>query len=115
MNSKNNMLSAKNIRIHGMDDTRWTKHDKITQYKGLINLFNRDRKIVDADTTVDSRKQKMQLKQLKKDIDTSRSRLQQMIHGDKQELRNALAEHKPMQLAYQELPALVRAIPSSSC
>lgn len=106
------MLSAKMVRIHGMDDTRWTKQDKSSQYKGLVNLFNRDRKIAVADTTVTARKQKMQLKALKNDIETSRNRLQGLIIGDKQELRNTLAEHKPMQLAYQELPALVHLLPS---
>lgn len=90
-----------------MDDVRWTKQEKANQYKGLIKLFKRDRKIVAADTVVAARKQKMELRELKKDIESGRNHLQAMIKGDKQKLRNALAEHKDMQLAYQELPALV--------
>lgn len=101
------MLSAKHVRIHGFSDSRWTTNDQMLQYKGLIKLYNRDRKITDVDIDVAERKQKFEWKTLKKDIESSRNKLQGMIFGDKQERRNALAEHKRMQLAYQELPALV--------
>lgn len=101
------MLSAKNVRMHGMTDTRWTINDQMLQYKGLVKLYKRDRKILIVDTAVAQRKQKFQWKQLKKDIESSRKKLQGVTIGDKQKVRNTLAEHKSMQLAYQELPTLV--------
>lgn len=107
MTSKNNMLSVNNVRIHGFADKRWTKADQMLQYKGLVKLYKRDRKIINVDVGVAARKQKFELKALKRGIENSRNQLQQVIVGDKQETRNALAEHKRMQLAYQELPTLV--------
>lgn len=93
--------------MHGMNDERWTINDQMLQYKGLVKLYKRDRKINNVDTAVAERKQKIELKKLKKEIEASRNKLQNVIIGDKQEVRNALAEHRSMQLAYQELPTLV--------
>lgn len=35
------MLSANKVKLHGLKDDRWVVKDKITQYKGLINLFGK--------------------------------------------------------------------------
>lgn len=35
-----NMLSAKKVKLHGLQDKRWTVQDHLTQYKGLVNLFS---------------------------------------------------------------------------
>ncbi|KAI4470336.1 coiled-coil domain-containing protein [Holotrichia oblita] len=100
------MLSAKKVKLHGMQDNRWTTKDKITQYKGLINLFTRDSKIMQIDTQVANKKQQQLLKQLHKDIVLNRQKLDNAFRGDKQQIRNVLQEHRSMQLAYQELHAL---------
>ncbi|KAK9702346.1 hypothetical protein QE152_g30021 [Popillia japonica] len=100
------MLSAKKVKLHGMQDNRWTTKDKITQYKGLINLFTRDSKIMQIDTQVANKKQQQLLKQLHKDIVLNRQKLDNAFRGDKQQIRNVLQEHRNMQLAYQELHAL---------
>lgn len=50
------------------------------------------------------------LKQISKDIVTSRKSLDNAIGGDKQNLRNALQEHKDLQLAYQHLDPEVNEI-----
>lgn len=37
------MLSAQKVKLHGMTSSKWTTKDKITQYKGLINLYSKCR------------------------------------------------------------------------
>ncbi|XP_044758332.1 uncharacterized protein LOC123316355 [Coccinella septempunctata] len=99
--NKLNMLSARKVKLHGMTSAKWTTKDKITQYKGLINLYLRDSAILKTDTNVTKRRQTKELKQLQKQIETNRGVLDNAIRGDKQQLRNTLAEHREMQLAYQ--------------
>lgn len=43
---KSDMLSSKKIKLHGMSEPRWTTRDKITQYKGLINLYSKFHKVL---------------------------------------------------------------------
>lgn len=100
MNSTN-MLSANKVKLHGMTSTKWTTRDKITQYKGLINLYTRDKKIIEMDTLIAQKKQARELKMLQKQIEQNRRDLDNAIRGDKQKLRNTLAEHRTIQLAYQ--------------
>lgn len=95
------MLSARKVKLHGMTSAKWTTKDKITQYKGLINLYLRDSAILKTDTNVTKRRQTKELKQLQKQIETNRGVLDNAIRGDKQQLRNTLSEHREMQLAYQ--------------
>lgn len=59
------------------------------------------------DTQVANKKQQQLLKQLHKDIVLNRQKLDNAFRGDKQQIRNVLQEHRNMQLAYQELHALV--------
>lgn len=100
MNSTN-MLSANKVKLHGMTSTKWTTRDKITQYKGLINLYTRDKKIIEMDTQTAQKKQSKELRILQKDIELSRKDLDNAVRGDKQKLRNTLADHREMQLAFQ--------------
>lgn len=97
----NNMLSANKVKLHGMTSTKWTTKDKITQYKGLIKLYTRDRKIMEMDTGVAEKRQQRELKKMQKEIENNRKDLDNAIRGDKQKLRNTLADHREMQLAYQ--------------
>ncbi|KAL1517596.1 hypothetical protein ABEB36_001337 [Hypothenemus hampei] len=99
--NKTNMLSANKIKLYEMTSNRWTTKDKITQYKGLIKLYTRDRKIMEIDSAVAEKKQSRELKKMQKDIDQNRKDLDNAIRGDKQKLRNTLADHREMQLAYQ--------------
>ncbi|XP_050310862.1 uncharacterized protein LOC126746569 [Anthonomus grandis grandis] len=96
-----NMLSANKVKLHGMTSTKWTTKDKITQYKGLIKLYTRDRKIIEMDTGVAQKKQTRELKNMQKEIEQNRKDLDNAIRGDKQKLRNTLADHRQMQLAFQ--------------
>ncbi|KAJ8962954.1 hypothetical protein NQ314_005671 [Rhamnusium bicolor] len=104
MNSTN-MLSANKVKLHGMTSTKWTTKDKITQYKGLINLYidndQEIKKIIEMDTVIEQRKQTKEVKNIQKEIDENRKTLDNAIRGDKQNLRNILAEHREIQLAYQ--------------
>ncbi|CAH1955951.1 unnamed protein product [Acanthoscelides obtectus] len=96
-----NMLSANKVKLHGMTSTKWTTKDKITQYKGLINLYTRDKKIIEVDTLISQKKQTKELKGIQREIEQNRKDLENAVQGDKQKLRNTLAAHREMQLAFQ--------------
>ncbi|XP_044270461.1 hyaluronan-mediated motility receptor-like [Tribolium madens] len=96
-----NMFSAKKVKLHGMKSEKWTTKDKINQYKGLISLYTRDRKIIELDTNVTRRKLSRLIKDLQKAVYNDRRELDNEIRGDKQKLRNTLAEHRELQLAFQ--------------
>ncbi|GJQ68187.1 hypothetical protein Trydic_g16830 [Trypoxylus dichotomus] len=100
------MLSTRKVKLHGMRDKRWVTKDKITQYKGLINLFKRDNKIMQVDTNIQKKKQKQELSLLHRGIEQDREALTNVIRGDRQQIRNVLQEHKRLQLAYQELQVM---------
>ncbi|XP_063920099.1 uncharacterized protein LOC135135071 [Zophobas morio] len=101
MNIINNPLSAKNVRIHGMSSDKWTTKDKVTQYKGLVTLYKRDRQITEVDRAVASKRQLKGLQSLRKDIESSRLKLHNAVGGDRQKLRNILSDNHELQLAYQ--------------
>ncbi|XP_019867960.1 uncharacterized protein LOC109596812 [Aethina tumida] len=105
MMGSRNMLSVKKVKLHGMTSTKWTTKDKITQYKGLINLYTRDKSIMEADAIVEQKKQYKDLKKLQRNVEKHRKELDNAIGGDKQQLRNTLREHKEMQMAYENLPS----------
>lgn len=59
------------------------------------------------------KKQFKEIKQLRKDIQGNRTDLDNAIQGDRQQLRNTLAEHRDLQLGFQNLPPIVRLIIST--
>lgn len=61
----------------------------------------RDKKIIEMDTIIAQKKQSKEAKNLQKEIEANRKDLDNVIRGDKQKLRNTLAEHREMQLAFQ--------------
>ncbi|KAJ8951279.1 hypothetical protein NQ318_008182 [Aromia moschata] len=99
--NKHNMLSAAKVRVHGMTSSKWTTKDKIIQYKGLIKLYTRDKKIMEQDNIIEGKKLFKELKTLQHQIEGDRKILESAIRGDKQRLRNTLADHKKMLLAHQ--------------
>ncbi|XP_026316058.1 uncharacterized protein LOC113227376 [Hyposmocoma kahamanoa] len=99
------MLSAAKVRIHGMQDENWVIKDKINQYRGLIKLYERDRKIHEGDLAKQKRRYSRDIRQLRKDISTKRDELGVVVYGDKQFLRNAFQEHRRLQLMYMNSQA----------
>ncbi|KPJ06407.1 hypothetical protein RR48_14146 [Papilio machaon] len=99
------MLSAAKVRIHGMQDENWVIKDKINQYRGLIKLYERDRKIHEGDLAKQKRRYLRDIRQLRKDITTKRQELGVVVYGDKQFLRNAFQEHRRLQLTYMNSQA----------
>ncbi|CAG4942236.1 uncharacterized protein LOC123705074 [Colias croceus] len=99
------MLSAAKVRIHGMQDENWVIKDKINQYRGLIKLYERDRKIHEGDLAKQKKRYCRDIRQLRKDINTKREELGVAVYGDKQFLRNAFQEHKRLQLTYMNSQA----------
>ncbi|XP_028033018.1 uncharacterized protein LOC114245167 [Bombyx mandarina] len=99
------MLSAAKVRIHGMQNDNWVIKDKINQYRGLIKLYERDRKIHEGDLAKQKKRYCRDIRQLRKDINTRREELGVAVYGDKQFLRNAFQEHKRLQLTYMNSQA----------
>ncbi|XP_047543815.1 uncharacterized protein LOC125075970 [Vanessa atalanta] len=99
------MLSAAKVRIHGMQDENWVIKDKINQYRGLIKLYERDRKIHEGDLAKQKKRYCRDIRQLRKDITGKREELQVAVYGDKQFLRNAFQEHRRLQLTYMNSQA----------
>ncbi|VEN38074.1 unnamed protein product, partial [Callosobruchus maculatus] len=61
----------------------------------------RDKKIIELDTLIAQKKQTKELKGIQREIEQNRKDLENAVQGDKQKLRNTLAEHREMQLAFQ--------------
>ncbi|XP_063373202.1 uncharacterized protein LOC134661172 [Cydia amplana] len=99
------MLSAAKVRIHGMQDDNWVIKDKINQYRGLIKLYERDRKIHEGDLAKQKKRYSRDIRQMRKDITTKRGELGVAVYGDKQFLRNAFQEHRRLQLTYMNSKA----------
>ncbi|CAB3225140.1 unnamed protein product [Arctia plantaginis] len=99
------MLSAAKVRIHGMQDENWVIKDKINQYRGLIKLYERDRKIHEGDLAKQKKRYSRDIRQLRKDITDKREELGVAVYGDKQFLRNAFQEHRRLQLTYMNSQA----------
>ncbi|XP_045784996.1 uncharacterized protein LOC123880742 isoform X1 [Maniola jurtina] len=99
------MLSAAKVRIHGMQDENWVIKDKINQYRGLIKLYERDRKIHEGDLAKQKKRYSRDIRQLRKDITNKREELEVAVYGDKQFLRNAFQEHRRLQLTYMNSQA----------
>ncbi|CAG5039803.1 unnamed protein product [Parnassius apollo] len=88
-----------------MQDDNWVIKDKINQYRGLIKLYERDRKIHEGDLAKQKRRYSRDIRQLRKDIAKKRQELGVAVYGDKQFLRNAFQEHKRLQLTYMNSQA----------
>ncbi|XP_063837979.1 uncharacterized protein LOC135087063 [Ostrinia nubilalis] len=99
------MLSAAKVRIHGMQDENWVIKDKINQYRGLIKLYERDRKIHEGDLAKQKKRYCRDIRTLRKEINTKRGELSVAVYGDKQFLRNAFQEHRRLQLTYMNSQA----------
>lgn len=67
----------------------------------------RDKKVLERDTNIARKKLKKQIKNLRKEIVEQRAALDNAIQGNKQRLRNTLAENRNLQLAYQNTTPIV--------
>ncbi|PZC75906.1 uncharacterized protein LOC110378216 [Helicoverpa armigera] len=99
------MLSAAKVRIHGMQDDNWVIKDKINQYRGLIKLYERDRKIHEGDLAKQKKRYSRDIRQLRKEIAAKREELGVAVYGDRQFLRNAFQDHRRLQLTYMNSKA----------
>ncbi|XP_035438499.2 uncharacterized protein LOC118268219 [Spodoptera frugiperda] len=99
------MLSVAKVRIHGMQDDNWVIKDKINQYRGLIKLYERDRKIHEGDLAKQKKRYSQDIRQLRKEIAAKREELGVAVYGDRQFLRNAFQDHRRLQLTYMNSKA----------
>ncbi|XP_057668164.1 uncharacterized protein LOC130901088 [Diorhabda carinulata] len=102
--NRSNMLTANKVKLHGMTSSKWTTKDQITQYKGLINLYTKDRNVLKSENDIPRRRQARELKKLQRNIDINRKALDNLLKGDKQKLQNILQDHRELKILFQEAP-----------
>lgn len=79
-------------------------------YKHFVSLLYftaRDQKITQVDSIVQFKKYDKEIKSLKKEILDNRFNLDNAIYGDKQIIKNILAEYEEFRLAFQDLEPTV--------
>ncbi|XP_046750581.1 uncharacterized protein LOC124413838 [Diprion similis] len=97
------MLSTKNIKIHGMKDERWTIRDKLQQYRGILKLYAREKKLQVINASRVKKKVSRDLKALTKDVQNYREITNDMAEGNKRQLRTIMQRHRDYQLAFQDM------------
>ncbi|XP_012261634.2 myosin-9-like isoform X1 [Athalia rosae] len=98
------MMNAKNVKIHGMKDERWTIRDKLHQYRGILKLYAREKKLQVINAGRIKKKVSRDLKILTKDVQNYREIIHDSIDGNKRRLRTILQHHRDYQLAFQNMP-----------
>ncbi|XP_024947549.1 uncharacterized protein LOC107274516 [Cephus cinctus] len=97
------MLSAKNVKLHGMKDERWTTKDKLIQYRGILKLHARDRKLQVISVNKLKKKVSRDLKDLTSDVKEYRGIMTDIMNGDQRRMHMLLQHHRDFQLAYDHL------------
>ncbi|XP_047354930.1 LOW QUALITY PROTEIN: uncharacterized protein LOC124951144 [Vespa velutina] len=97
------MLTAKQVKIHKMSDERWTTRDKINQYRGVLKLYARDKKIRALELIKLKQRVLKNLKSLQTDVREYRDIVSQIINGNKIRLLPILQQHDNFHLAFGQL------------
>ncbi|KAL2743408.1 uncharacterized protein V1477_008897 [Vespula maculifrons] len=97
------MLTSKQIKIHKMSDERWTTRDKINQYRGVLKLYARDKKIRASELTKLKQRVFKNLKSLQTDVREYRDIVTQIVTGNKIRLIPILQRYDNFHLAFGQL------------
>ncbi|OXU30933.1 hypothetical protein TSAR_013161 [Trichomalopsis sarcophagae] len=96
------MLSAKQVRAHGMRNEKWSTREKSLQYRGILKLHARDKKLQATNAEKLKRKVSRSLKELKADIEEYRKIVNDVICGDKRLLRTILQKQRDLKIQLQD-------------
>ncbi|KAL2714157.1 myosin-9-like isoform X1 [Vespula squamosa] len=97
------MLTAKQVKIHKMSDERWTMKDKMNQYRGVLKLYARDKKIRASELTKLKQRVLKNLKSLQTDVREYRDIVSQIVTGNKIRLLPILKRYDNFHLAFGQL------------
>ncbi|XP_011495182.1 PREDICTED: uncharacterized protein LOC105360091 [Ceratosolen solmsi marchali] len=91
------MLSTKYVKVHGMKNEKWNTREKMIQYRTILKLHVRDKKL----QTINATKLKLQvsknLKELSTDVIKYRQIVNDVISGDKRLFRTVWQNQKDFQ------------------
>ncbi|XP_033222583.1 uncharacterized protein LOC117176451 [Belonocnema kinseyi] len=93
------MLSAKFVKIHGMKDDRWTTKDKLQQYRGVLRLHAREKKVQAANLINLKKRVSRDLKSLSENVQEYRTIINDIRSGDKRRICALFHEHRDLLLA----------------
>ncbi|XP_015127127.1 uncharacterized protein LOC107048473 [Diachasma alloeum] len=94
-------MLSKGAKNCGMRDKRWTIRDKITQYRGILKLHGREKKLRAIDAGRARKRTSRELKILSGEVKEYRGILNEVENGDKRRIHTMLQGHKDFQLAYE--------------
>ncbi|KAF7988563.1 hypothetical protein HCN44_001136 [Aphidius gifuensis] len=95
------MLSIKTVKIHGMKDKRWTLRDKLNQYRGIIKLNKREKKIKKNEASRNRKRISRELNKLKNEVKNYREIVKEVQEGDSRRIHTLLQGHKDFMLALE--------------
>ncbi|KAK0094790.1 hypothetical protein PV326_009973 [Microctonus aethiopoides] len=99
MDSK--ILSVRGYQKHGIKDDRWTIKDKVNQYKGVLRLHSRDKKLKTIEAAKIQKLVSRELQNVNSEVKECRGILNEVRCGDKRRMRNILRDHRDLQLAHE--------------
>ncbi|XP_015517623.2 outer dynein arm-docking complex subunit 3 [Neodiprion pinetum] len=86
-----------------VQDERWTIRDKLQQYRGILKLYAREKKLQVINASRVKKKVSRDLKALTKDVQNYREITNDMADGNKRQLRTIMQHHRDYQLAFQDM------------
>ncbi|KAL7297608.1 hypothetical protein TKK_0009281 [Trichogramma kaykai] len=96
------MLSLKFRKKHGMTNEKWTTREKISQYKGLLRLHDRAKNLHAINGEKLKRKQSKALKELKHDVLSYHQIVNDVVVGDKRQIRVVLQGERDFRVSLQD-------------
>lgn len=92
-------LNLHGQKLHGMKDNRWTTFQKVTQYKDVISLQNRDKEVTVYEKIKNKRHEEKALGDLRKLAKLKQDKLRNALLGNQNRMWSTLGEHRTIQLA----------------
>ncbi|KAJ8664713.1 hypothetical protein QAD02_006375 [Eretmocerus hayati] len=96
------MLAAKFVKRHGITREKWKTREKISQYRAILKLHARDKKLQTKNAIKLKKKVSKNLKDLQGDILEYRKIVKDVVTGDKRLLRASLQSNKDFQILLQD-------------
>ncbi|XP_014218834.1 uncharacterized protein LOC106647092 [Copidosoma floridanum] len=96
------MLSAKQTLVHGMRNEKWCTREKNSQYRAILKLHAREKKLQASNAITLKRKVSRNLKELKGDVKEYRKIVKDVAVGDKRLVRSILQGYNDIQGQLQD-------------
>ncbi|KAK6629025.1 hypothetical protein RUM43_002842 [Polyplax serrata] len=97
------LMTLGQLKAIGVKDERWTIQDKLTMYKGVIRIYNREQKNQVKDTNVLRKMNYKKISTLRKEVKELHEQVKLCMQGDKSLTRRLLQNHRELQLTYMNM------------